>query len=80
MAQSIAYDPRTCTKKGFFLGPVLALRLMKNTFLFLPVQASWLIDELSFQEPTTKISDLNLKYYDSTDKNREVRFSSFYMG
>jgi hypothetical protein len=53
---------------------------MKNTFLFLPVQASWLIDELSFQEPTTKISDLNLKYYDSTDKNREVRFSSFYMG
>ncbi len=26
MTRSIAYDPRTCTKKGFFLGPVLAPR------------------------------------------------------
>jgi hypothetical protein len=26
MAQSIAYDPRTSTKKGFFSGPVLAPR------------------------------------------------------
>jgi hypothetical protein len=38
------------------------------------------VDELLFQEPTTKITDPNSKYYGSIDQLLEVRFSSFYMG
>jgi hypothetical protein len=37
------------------------------------------MDDLLFQEPTTKISDPNSKYYGSIDQNSEARFSSFYM-
>ncbi len=36
------------------------------------------MDDLLFQEPTTKISDPN-SYYGSIDQNSEARFSSFYM-
>jgi hypothetical protein len=37
------------------------------------------IDEILFQEPTTKISAPNSKYNCSIDQKVEVRFSSFYM-
>jgi hypothetical protein len=38
------------------------------------------IDELLFQEATTKISAPNSMYYCSIDQKFEVKFSSFYMG
>jgi hypothetical protein len=37
------------------------------------------VDELLFQEPTTKISDPSSKYCGSIDQNGEVIILSFYM-